>query len=206
MQELYQILSDELAIRGYNCKLEGIQDNELDAIISKDNVKTGLTIQRLEHRPFEVNVQVNSNEAEFQQLTRIKKPDTSKWKILSMEMLFIILLGGALLVGIVTTSVLAFTNYFQSKLASIPLYVQIPIVLAFFGLIAFGWIFGLPRIEKRKLSKLDKFNQDVITHIEIKLFEINENMINTNNLKCWSCFIEITRTDKTCPNCNSKQY
>jgi hypothetical protein len=82
---------------------------------------------------------------------------------------------------------------------------RILVILGLVVILGVLWLYLLPRVKKRRIQGLKKFDSNVLAIIINKLTKLNDEMNDTSLLRCWSCFEIIDPKDKVCLQCGVEQ-
>jgi hypothetical protein len=202
-----ELLESELSNHGLHCKLTNQTFDKLGLQVSKRGYKTVLSITRYTHNPLEVEVNIDFAQAKQTDIIRKFRPNVGDTGMFSGQYrwLWLIIIFGGILVTLITT-VVGLTFLLLEKVT--PGWTNIERLFGIIGSTLFLgliWILLAPRLQKRRIAGLKRFDQEVFEIVIDKLTQINADLKSTDILRCWSCFKQINPEDTVCIHCDTKQ-
>ena len=209
MQELRENIEGQLRDKQYRTSLNNLTDDLLSLKISdRGNRNTVLTIKRHRHRPFEIEVVVDHTLIKDQDLiTRRKRVSTGGNRSFfgSYRLLWI----GLIFMGLILTIFNIFISIFLDILNAItPGWSPTQQALGIIGLVVLigsFWIIIAPLIGRKRTEAMKAYDKSVLENVCKLLGDLREETSENAIKRCWSCFQEIAKTERFCPNCGKEQ-
>jgi hypothetical protein len=208
MKKLREILEEELLNHDLRTELRNQADDKLDLRVSKLGYKSHLSIHRQSYNPQEVEVTIDFSMASKRDVIRSFRPGGDGGTgLLSGDFRWMWLL--LLFVGAIFSLLFAIVGLFTTVGKKLTLgwtdNERLLVILGLVAILAILWLYLLPRVKKRRIQGLKKFDSDVLAIVLNRLINLNEEMNDSTLLRCWSCFEIIDPKEKVCTNCGVEQ-
>lgn len=202
MYKVREYLEPKLIESGYKTNLINITDDDLTFKISRFTQHTQVSLSRVRHRPLLIEIEADH---EYGEKSKQKKPKNTNqnnsmdlWRYYWIFLIFGGVFGLAYFFRYILEFVTAFVSYLEAFQLTIP----------FLGVIAVLLILSLlfiPSYTSKKYIRLIEFEKDIIEDIQKYLTEYDKMLVDSDVVKCWSCFKDISINDKFCAFCQAEQ-
>ena len=205
MYNLRDHIVEELVSHDLSVFTESMTDDDCVLLITRNAmVKTVATMERHRHRPMEIELTVDHAEVKnTKDVLRTTKPVTKQLDKVSFRWLWILPIFGGLIVLLISMFESFFASlYGSSSLSSVQLIITVTVLST---ILAISWIYGLPRIFNQLSKRRKQLDTEVLELMRQKIIALDEALITTDVIRCWSCFTELEPTTVICTSCGETQ-